>query len=111
MKISPKGHFVLIKPDALEERDDLYKAAKAAGIVLNENTTARDFAATQTGKIVAIGPMAWKAFDRGDPDWRPWARVGERVFFQKYVSKQIIDEDSEQEFFLMADENILAGVK
>ncbi len=110
MKISPKGHYVLIKPDSLEEQDEVYKAAKAAGIVLDSASTDREFAATQTGTIVAIGNMAWKAFDRSDPDWEQWAKVGERVFFQKFVSKQIIDEDTQEEYFLMADENILAGV-
>lgn len=111
MKISPKGYFVLVKPDSLEERDEVYKAAKEAGIYLSSESQEREFAATQTGTIVAIGPTAWKAFDRNDPDWKPWATVGERVFFQKFVSKTIIDEETKEEFFLMADENILAGVK
>ncbi len=111
MNIKPKGYFVLIAPDKLEERDEVYKAAKEAGIVLQDETTNKEYAATQTGTIVAIGPTAWKAFDRNDPDWKPWAKVGERVFFQKYVSKTIIDEDTNEEYFLLADENILAGIK
>jgi len=110
MKITPKGHYVLIKPDSLEEQDDVYKAAKAAGIVLDKNVTSREVAATTTGTVVAIGPMAWRAFDRSDPDWEPWAKVGERVFFQKFVSKQIIDEETADEYFLTADENVLCGL-
>lgn len=111
MNIKPKGYFVLVKPDTLEEQDELYKKAKEAGIILDKNSTQREFAATQTGVVVAIGPTAWRAFDRNDPNWKPWAEIGERVFFQKYVSKQIVDEDTGEEYFLMADENILAGVK
>jgi len=111
MKISPKGYFVLVRPDSLEEQDEVYKAAKDAGIQFLDNSNDREFAATQTGTVVAIGPTAWRAFDRSDPNWAPWAKVGERVFFQQYVAKKIVDEDTDEVYFLMADENILAGVK
>lgn len=100
--ITPKGHYVLIKPDEVSETSE-------GGIILNNNVR-QERAATVTGEIVAIGPMAWKAFDGADPNWVPWAEVGERVYFTKYVSKVIIDEETEVEYFLISDENILAGV-
>ena len=100
--ITPKGHYVLLKPDEVEELSD-------GGIYLNADTK-RERAATTTGTVVSIGDMAWKAFDRGDPDWKPWAEVGERVYFTRHVSKLIVDAETEEEFFLISDENILAGV-
>lgn len=109
--IKPKGHFILIKPDDVEEKDEVLKGAKEAGIYIPENDMKRERAATQTGVIVAVGPMAWKAFDRDDPDWQPWAVVGERVFFQKYVQKEITDESTGEMYFVLADENIIAGVE
>lgn len=100
--IQPKGHYVLLKPDEVEE-------TSKGGIIMNVDTR-RELAATTTGTIVSIGKMAWKAFDGADPDWEPWAEVGERVYFTRHVSKIIIDPETEEQFFLLSDENILAGV-
>ena len=102
MKISPKGHYVLIKPDPVEE-------ASEGGIILNVDYK-RELAATTTGTVVAIGPTAWMAYDFDKPAWKPWAEVGERVFFVRHVGKLITDPDTGEEYFLMADENILCGI-
>ena len=104
------GHYVAIKPDDVEK-------VSAGGIVLAEDfdtdKAARAAAATTSGTVVSIGNMAWKAYDGNDPDWKPWATIGDRVWFQRHVSKIIEDKDdldangNPKKIFVMADENII----
>lgn len=101
MKMKPKGHYVLIQPDDVEETSD-------GGILLNVNTD-RELAATTTGTVVAIGPTAWMAYDYDKPEWAPWAKVGERVTFVRHVSTIVLDKESGTKYFVIADENILLG--
>jgi len=104
------GHYVAIDVDEVE------KVSKG-GIVLSEdydvNKAARVEAASTTGVVVGIGAMAWKAYDGGDPDWKPWCKLGQRVVFVKHVAKIFEDKDSvgkdgkPKNIFIIADENIL----
>lgn len=115
MKIKPTGHYVLVKPADIEEKDDLLKRAKEAKIILDEKSMKREQAAMTEGVIVAHGPQAWKAYgpDGNGPNW---ASIGDRVYFKRHVSDLIkdesdLDEDNKpQEYFLMVDENILAVI-
>ena len=100
--IRPTGHHVLIKPDDIEEVSE-------GGIVLqtafDSSLQARERAATTTGIIVAVGETAWKDFGDG----RPWAQVGDHVYFTRHVSKSI--KDGDDEYFLMTDENVLCVIR
>ena len=103
----PTGHHVILAPDAVEETTD-------SGIIIttDDNTIAREQAATTRGTIVAVGPTAWA--DPGlSPDGKPWAKVGDYVFYTRHVSKTITDTESGKDYFLLTDDNILAviGVK
>jgi len=100
--IVPTGHHVIVKPDPVEE-------VSKGGIVVtaNNDLLKREQAATVTGTIVAIGVNAWKAFD----DSTPWAKVGDRVYYTKHVSKVVKDPETQEELFLMTDDNILAIIK
>lgn len=100
--IEPTGHHVIIKPDQVEE-----KSSGGIVVVSSEDLKKREQAATTTGVIVSIGINAWKAFDDGTP----WAEVGDRVFFTRHVSKTIKDPVTDQEYFLMTDDNVLAIIK
>lgn len=109
MKIKPTGHYVLVKPDKAEEKDEKLAAAKRMGFDMGEDAMKREQAAMTEGKIVALGPQAWKAFDDG----QPWADIGDKVYFKRHVSDLIKDEsdkDDPQEYFLMVDENVLAVI-
>ena len=66
--------------------------------------------ATTTGTVVSIGPNAWKAFDPG-PDWAPWAEVGDRVMYAKYGGKVVKDPDTNEEFVVLNDEDIISRIK
>ena len=97
--IAPTGHHVLIKPDAVEEKSEGGILLQAA---FDSNNLSREQAATTTGEIVAVGDTAWLDF-AGD---KPWAKVGDHVYFTRHVSKEI--KDGDETYFLLTDENILA---
>lgn len=62
----------------------------------------------QKGHIVSVGSMAWKAFDRDDPDWKPWAETGDLVLFSRYGGKTVYD--GEIEYRILNDEDVVAIV-
>jgi co-chaperonin GroES (HSP10) len=109
-KYDVTGHFVAIIPDEVE------KVSKG-GIVLAEdfdtNKSARVEAASTVGTVVGIGAMAWKAYDGDDPDWKPWAKIGDSVVFVRHVAKIYEDKDdldtegNPRKVFILADENII----
>ena len=107
------GHRVLLKPyfdeDVIEEG-----ALKGFKMDVGE-TFEREKAGTVVGEVVDIGSMAWKAFDgylaNGEPnkDWKPWAKVGDVVYFAKYGGKFIkIDEE---DYIIINDEDVQAIYK
>jgi co-chaperonin GroES (HSP10) len=102
------GHYVAVKPD-------LPEVMSSGGIVLateyDGNERDRAIAAAITGTIVSVGPQAWKAF-APDHSGKPWAKVGDKVYYIKHVSKIIEDPDDldvygkPSKIFILADENI-----
>lgn len=96
MSLEVCGHRVLLKPDHFEEVTE-------SGIILNVGDDwKREKAATVIGTIVDIGPNAWLAFDDG----KPWAKVGDRVYYAKYSGKVVMD--GEDEYITCNDEDIIA---
>ena len=89
------GHRVLLKP-ADDVSEDQIKEGALEGFVLDVGDDhKRQKASTTIGEIVSIGPMAWKGFDADHPDWKPWAAVGDLIYFAKYAGKFItIDEET-----------------
>ncbi|MDH5426190.1 MAG: hypothetical protein OEY29_14470 [Gammaproteobacteria bacterium] len=110
MKGNVTGHYVAVVPDEIEK-------VSSGGIVLAEdfdpNKKSRVEAASTRGTLVGIGPMAWKAYDGNDPDWKPWGEIGDQVWFQRHVAKVIEDKENldkdgkPKKIFIMADENII----
>ncbi|MBT8449328.1 MAG: co-chaperone GroES [Gammaproteobacteria bacterium] len=96
------GHRVLLKPHFEEEKTEW-------GFELGHTDTfKREKAATVVGKVISVGDMAWKAFDGDNPDWKPWAKVGDVVYFAKYGGKFItIDEE---DYIIVNDEDVQAVV-
>ena len=103
MNIKPTGHHVIIDPDEVEETTE-------SGIVISANmdTLAREKAATTRGHIVAVGPTAWSDPGLGG---KPWAKVGDYVFYTRHVSKTITDTETGKDYFLLTDDNVLAIIE
>lgn len=88
------GHRVLIKPVFESEETDW-------GFKLDVGDDfKRHKAAAHVGEIISIGPNAWLAFDNG----KPWAEVGDKVYFAKYGGKFITFED--EEYIIVNDEDV-----
>lgn len=109
MKIKAIGTRIIIKPDPIEKKSK-------GGIILNVDNR-RESAATQKGTVVDIGPMAWKTtwLGFGTPDWQPWCKVGDRVWFARYVGKMIpVDENdptNEEFYMILNDEDVQAIIE
>jgi len=114
MKFKPPGHRLMVLPDKLEEVQALEKKHETLskiGLVIHkpEGQLRRDAQGCDSGTIVAIGPMAWKHKDMGygDPDWAPWAKVGDKIIFGKYAGKLIPDpEDESVEYMVINDDDV-----
>lgn len=104
MGIKVCGHRVLVRPFKLEEVDDAFKRAKAAGIQFVDNDEMRrEQNAVDKGTVVSIGDTAFKDFG-GDP----WCKVGDLVAFAKYAGKYIEDPATKEKYLTVNDEDIIA---
>jgi co-chaperonin GroES (HSP10) len=101
LKIRVPGHRVLVKGDPVEE-------VTAGGIVIARPGHGQKLEqqATDRGTVVEVGPMCWKNYDFDKPDWKPWCKPGDRVIFARYAGKLIKHPETEEEFFLLNDEDI-----
>ena len=103
-KVEVCGHRVLLKAsfDSNEIQSGVLKGFKMETDEMHD----RSKAATITGVVAAVGPMAWKAFDGDNPDWEPWAKIGDIVYFAKYGGKFItIDKE---DYIIIQDEDVQA---
>jgi len=103
-KISICGHRVLLK--AAFDNNEVQSGALKGFKLETDESHDRSRAATITGVIVGIGPMAWKAFDYDKAGWKQWADVGQTVIFAKYAGKYITV--NEETYIIVNDEDIQA---
>lgn len=102
MSLVPLGHRLLIQPQKLEEVDNAYKAAKAAGIILQESTERLQQTAVDKGVVIDIGPTAFKDFGG-----EPWCKIGDLVAYARYGGKVIKDPYTQEEYLVLNDEDII----
>ena len=103
MSLEVCGHRVLIKP---EHHEDEISEGALQGFKLDVGDEwKREKAGTVIGKIVSIGPTAWKDFSDG----QPWAKVGDRVYYARYSGKTVIDGDDE--YYIVNDEDVQCIIK
>lgn len=108
------GHRVMIKPDPPKKQfqDKVPEALKNVGfeVAMSGEQEKRELVGTQIGTIIGIGPMAWKAYDGKEPDWKPWAKVGDRVMFARYAGKITEDPETEELFLVLDDVDVQVKV-
>jgi co-chaperonin GroES (HSP10) len=102
--IKPILHRILVEQDSLESTDDTYRRAKAAGIEVVGTEAQREQAAIDTGKVVEVGPTAFRDFG---VDASP-IKEGDLVVFAKYGGKAIIDPATKKKYIALNDEDIIA---
>jgi len=90
--LKPCGYRLLVKPEVIEDTTEWdFK------IIIDEKL---ERAAQVYGEVVSVGSECWK----GDT---PWAEVGDRVCYVKHSGKFITDPETDEEFVILNDEDIL----
>jgi co-chaperonin GroES (HSP10) len=105
----PVGHRVIVRPKEVEKVSD-------GGIILTASTYEEKLekAGICEGELVAIGPTAWRDFDKWagpGQSWYKWAKIGDYVWYSQYGGKLVQDPHTEEEFVIMNDEDILMIIK
>jgi len=100
MKVQPAGYRVLVKPDAVEEK------SKGGIIIADANTKRKEQSAQVIGTVLAIGADCWDKFSSA------WAKVGDRVLYQRYSGMYIPDGNGgfRTDMLLLQDLDITAVV-
>ena len=106
MVIKPVLHRLVVKPDNIEDKDDFFKRAKEAGIMIHRDEREREQAAVDTGIVLDIGATAFKDFGLDNPP----VKVGERIVYARYAGKTIIDPVTKDKFVALNDEDVVAIV-
>jgi co-chaperonin GroES (HSP10) len=104
MAIKPILHRILVEQDSLEEKDEVFQRAKAAGITIAGKEAEREQAAIDSGKVVDIGPTAFKDFGVSESP----VKIGDLVVFAKYGGKAIVDPTTKKKFIALNDEDVIA---
>jgi co-chaperonin GroES (HSP10) len=104
MAIKPILHRILVKPDAIEDKDEAFKRAKAAGIEVVKNERDREQAAIDTGTVISFGETVFKDFGVSDNP----IKVGDTVVYARYAGKFIVDPDDEVKYVALNDEDVIA---
>jgi co-chaperonin GroES (HSP10) len=114
------GHRILLKlPEVTEQlQDPVSEDLKKLGfqVYVEKELEGRHKAASQFGKVVAVGPLAWQdpALGFGSPNWEPWCKEGDTIIFARYSGKFIEDPtfrgEKEGEFYIINDVDVQAVV-
>lgn len=101
--IEAVGYRVVLRPDPVVEET-------VGGIILAVDSKLEK-GATITGTVVAIGPEAFRSFNRaaGFQQYVPWVSVGDRVYYAKYAGKWVLD--GKEDLLVVADDDIVAKIK
>lgn len=104
--IKPILHRILVKPDPVEETDEILKKAKQMGFALPEKEMKREQAAAESGIVVAIGETCFKDFGSDSN----LLKEGDRIYFAKYAGKTVKDTDG-TEYICLNDEDCICILK
>ncbi len=110
------GHRVLIQPEYQES--EISEGALSGFQMDTGDTFKRELGATQIGTIVGVGPNAWIDFKSIDSEGnasvgRPWAKLGDRVYFAKYSGKTVKagEVGNEVDYIICNDEDVQCIIK
>ena len=100
--LEPAGFKLLIKPFEVEK-------VSAGGIVLTSNAYQEklEAAGRAEGIVHKVGRTAYRAYDDGTP----WVTEGDHIIFSKYSGQFITDPNTEEEFIIIRDDDVIAIVR
>ena len=108
--MTPLGHRLLIRHHSIEERDEAFKKAKAAGIVIADTDDhKRREAGVDRGEVLQVGPDAFRGFHLNAygtlENFKPWCKPGDFIAFAKY-SGMVVEHKGEK-FLVINDEDVV----
>lgn len=102
------GHRLLVKPiEYLGEDLEKQSALKNLGFQIadtEDNKRAKE--SMDKGTVVQIGPTAWNDFGG-----LQWCKVGDEIVYAKFAGKLIVDPDTNEKFYALNDEDVVAVTK
>lgn len=101
--IGPLEFKCLIKQDDIEDTDPDLKRAKAAGILLAQETKSREQMAGVRATLLAAGGNAFEDWNGLKP------KPGDRIYTAKYSGIEVVGEDGGK-YRLVNDKDILAVI-
>lgn len=101
MTIKAVLHRIIVKPESVEDTDEILKSAKSLGIHIELDP--REKHAIEVGTVIQIGNTVFKEFGTSPSEEN--ISIGSKVIFAKYAGKKIVDEG--QEFLVLNDEDIV----
>jgi len=108
--MTPLGHRILVRHHTIEERDEAFKKAKAAGIVIapTEDHKRRE-AGVDRGEVLQVGPDAFRAYHLNSygtlENFKPWCKPGDFIAFAKYSG--MVVEKGDEKFLVINDEDVV----
>lgn len=103
MNVEAVAHRIVVKPDPIETEREV-KGTQSKLIIVQDEKVTRN--SQVTGVIVQIGEDAWKAFKPTTE--HAGLKIGDRVYFARYAGKWIIDPETNDEYLVLNDEDIVA---
>lgn len=104
MAVNPILHRIIVKQDKLEDKDEAFRAAKRAGLIIADLEQKREQAAIDTGVVLEIGPTAFKDFGLDEAP----IKVGQTIVYAKYGGKAIVDPETKETVVALNDEDVIA---
>lgn len=103
--IKPILHRILVKPDNVEDVDDVVRSARQSGLVVQLDK--REQAAIELGTVVLVGDTSYKEF--GTTAEQQGVVPGAKVFFAKYAGKSV--KDGDQKYLMLNDEDVIGVIE
>jgi co-chaperonin GroES (HSP10) len=102
------GHRLMVKPILIEETDEVFKRAKASGLLVERDPLEkkREHESVDQGVVVQIGPTAWRDFNSD-----PWTKVGDTVVYARGAGKKVVDPEDQEIYICLNDEDVVAVTK
>lgn len=107
MSVTPAGHYVLVRPQKLEDIDTSYAAAKRMGLEIAGQEKRKEQIAVSKGEVLSLGISAYKDMQDGVP----WCKVGDLVAYVRHGGMFVQDPDTNEDLLLLNDSDIVALLK
>ena len=107
MKITVKGHKLLVKPEEIKAEE----TTKGDIVIAKTSETVKmERKGVERGTVLQVGPTCFKGtlFNSSEPSWEPWCKEGDLIAFARYSGKFFHDEDSKEDYVNINDEDVQA---